>query len=47
MRPNHLLRFDYWFDLSVSAQPAGPAMWLAVAVGALGIVLTSMGLDAR
>jgi len=44
MRPDHLLRFDYWLDLSVSAQPAGPAMQLAIAVGALGVVLTSMGL---
>jgi hypothetical protein len=44
MRPDHLLRLDYWLDLAVSAQPAGPAMWLAVAVGALGVVLTGTGL---
>jgi hypothetical protein len=44
MRPDHLLRLDYWLDLAVSAQPAGPAMWLAVAVGALGVVLTGAGL---
>jgi len=44
MRPDHLLRLDYWLDLAVSARPAGPAMWLAVAVGALGVVLTGAGL---
>ena len=44
MRPDHLLRLDYWLDLVVSARPAGPAMWLAVAVGALGVVLTGAGL---
>jgi hypothetical protein len=44
MRLEHLLRFDYWFDLAAGAQPAGPAMWLAVAVGVLGVVLTGAGL---
>ncbi len=44
MRPDHLLRFDYWLDLSVSAQPAGPAMWLAVAAGALGSGLAGIAL---
>jgi hypothetical protein len=44
MRPDHLLRLDYWLDLAVSARPAGPAMWLAVAVGALGVALTGAGL---
>ncbi len=44
MRPDHLLRLDYWLDLAVSARPAGPAMWLAVAVGALGVVLIGAGL---
>ena len=44
MRLEHLLRFDYWFDLAAGAQPAGPAMWLAVAVGALGSGLAGVAL---
>jgi enoyl-[acyl-carrier protein] reductase I len=44
MRLEHLLRFDYWFDLAAGAQPAGPAMWLAVAAGALGSGLAGVAL---
>ncbi|MCS6846430.1 MAG: hypothetical protein RMN52_01790 [Anaerolineae bacterium] len=36
MRLDNLLRFDYWLDASVTAQPAGPAMWLAVVAGVIG-----------
>ncbi|MFC1465396.1 MAG: glycosyltransferase family 39 protein [Candidatus Brachytrichaceae bacterium NZ_4S206] len=36
MRLDNLLRFDYWLDASVTAQPAGPAMWLAVVAGVMG-----------
>jgi hypothetical protein len=44
MRLEHLLRFDYWFNLAAGAQPAGPAMWLAVAAGALGSGLAGVAL---
>ncbi len=33
MRLDNLLRFDYWMDGSVTMQPAGPSMWLVVAIG--------------
>ncbi len=36
MRLDNLLRFDYWTDGSVTAQPAGPFMWLVVAIGLTG-----------
>ncbi|BCX02541.1 MAG: hypothetical protein KatS3mg053_0479 [Candidatus Roseilinea sp.] len=36
MHLDNLLRFDYWLDASVAAQPAGPAMWLVVVAGLLG-----------
>ncbi|MFN4294776.1 MAG: hypothetical protein ACK4JD_11665 [Thermoflexales bacterium] len=36
MRLDNLLRFDYWTDASVTAQPAGPFMWLVVAIGLTG-----------
>ncbi len=31
MNLSNLLKFDYWLDASVTAQPAGRAMWLAAA----------------
>ncbi len=31
MNLTNLLKFDYWLDASVTAQPAGRAMWLAAA----------------
>ncbi|MDW8351451.1 MAG: hypothetical protein RML99_06030 [Anaerolineae bacterium] len=33
MRLDNLLRFDYWLDAAVTAQPAGPTMWSVVAAG--------------
>lgn len=32
MNLSNLLKFDYWLDASVTAQPAGRSMWLAAAI---------------
>lgn len=48
MRLDNLLRFDYWLDASVTAQPAGPAMWLAVVAGVIGcFVVAWLGRSGR
>lgn len=46
MHLNNLLRFDYWLDPSVINQPAGRAMWLAAALGAV-IAIAIAALTAR
>lgn len=42
MQLTNLLRFDYWLDPSVTDQPAGRAMWLAVIAGVVIIAAVAV-----